>query len=354
MLGAARASEYAGWWSSGVPSFRTTVTTSMASRPSIGTGSSLYGNDWTSPDFGNNISMAFDDASLGSNQSAIYSTTFKAGTVSEITYWGEPVANFLSPKQFDSASSGWVPWLANFGNASGSDAVIKANIGRRSSDNRVGILWEYGTFTVIYFSSAVWDTAVANKFISIVVCHAPTSSSFANWTGGTVGASQDAVRAMLVNASTGALIDQKDSVISIFNNIVANPSAVTWRPYWQSDLVAGDFNTQTFTVSNDVVANRDYLFLNSGWVSIGDILDPAATDSASGLPYYRLLSGQGMPGTVGGSRAWVNFYSAGTYTSGSDDGLYRLSTGRTTQSTSTYSLMPTSYHTSPLTDSAHP
>jgi hypothetical protein len=218
----------------------------------------------------------------------------------------------------------------------------------------VGFLWNYGTFSNIFFTSATWDTAVANKFISLVVCTAPTSASFANWTGGTVSGSNNALRAMLVNASTGALIDQVDSVITIFNPIVANPSAVTWRPYWQADLAAGDFNTQTFTIDNDVIANRPYLFLNSGWISIGDILDPAATDSTSGLPYYRLLSGQGMPGTVGGSRAWVNFYSAGTYTSGSDDGLYRLSTGRTTQSTSTYSLMPTSYHTAPLTDSAHP
>ena len=353
MLGLGRASEYAGWWGGGAPSFRTTVTTSMASRPSIGTGTSLYGNDWTSPDFGNNISMAFDDASLGSNQSAIYSCTFKTGTVSEIS-WAEPSTGFLSPKTYDSEGSAWVPWLANFGNASGNEVSVKAQVGRRNSDNRVGILWEYGTYTQIYFSSATWDTTLANKFISLVVCQAPTSSSFANWTGGTVGASQDALRAMLVNASTGALIDQVDSAITIFNPVVANPSAITWRPYWQSPLVAGDFNTQTFTMDNFTGDNRDYLFLNSGWVSIGDILDPAATDSTSGLPYYRLLSGQGMPGTVGGSRAWVNFYSAGTYVSGSNNGVYRLSTGRTTQSTNTYSLMPDSFNEPPFTTSAHP
>jgi hypothetical protein len=328
----------------------------MSGRPSIGTGTSLYANDWTSPDFGNNISMTFDSTSLGSNQSAIFSCTFKASTISNITWSNQDSGLYLSPTTFDSTFSTWAPWIVNFANASGASCDMSPSLIRRASDNRVGIIWNYGTFSTIYFGTGLdWDTAIADKFVSLVVCHAPTSASFANWTGPTVGASQDAVRAVLVTASTGVIIGTVDAAATIFNAIVADPSAVTWRPYWQTTLAAGDFNSQTFTLSDTGgEANRDYLFLNSGWASIGDILDPTATDTTTGLPYYTLLSGQGMPGTVGGKQAWINFYSAGTYTSGTDDGLYRLSSGRTGQSTGTYSLMPTSYHTSPLTDSAHP
>jgi hypothetical protein len=328
----------------------------MSARPSIGTGTSLYGNDWTSPDFGNNISMAFNSTSIGSNQSAIFSVTFKASTISNLTWADQGGLGYLSPSTFDGVYSSWSPWTVNFANASGNTCNLSPWLIRRASDNRVGFTWNYGTYTQIYFGTGLdWDTAVADKFITLVVCHAPTSASFALWTGGTVGTGQNAVRSVLVNASTGAIISTVDTSVTISGNIVSDPSAVTWRPYWKSTLAAGDFNSQTFTLSPTAgTANTNYLFLNSGWASIGDILDPTATDGPSGLPYYTLLSGQGMPGTINSKQAWINFYSAGTYTSGSDDGLYRLSSGRTSQSTGTYSLMPSSYHTTPLTNSAHP
>lgn len=363
MLGIGRASQYAGWWS-GSPSFETTVTVGMTARPSIDDGTSLYANDWTSPDFGNNLSMSFNSSGLGSNQSAIYSCTFKASTVSNITWADQGGSSYLSPSTFNSAFSNWTPWKANFANSSGTSCTVGLQVIRRASDNRVGIIWTYGTFGQVYFGSGLdWDTAIANKFISVVVCHSPTSSSFANWGSSVPTGSQAALRVVLVNASTGALISTVDTTVNIISaNIVANPSAVTWRPYWQTTLAAGDFNTQTFTCDGDV-PNRNYLFVNSGWVSIGDILDPTATDSNTGSPNYAALSGQGMPSTVATKQAWVNFYSTSTYVDNSGpsyngstvwNGLYQLSPSRTATSTNIYSFMPASFHTSPLTDSAHP
>ena len=352
MLGVALTAQRAGW-GGGPPKFasRSQVTADLFG--SAGDGKSVLDNDWTSPDFGNNISMSFDSTGLGSNFTCVYSATLWVGAEADLVWNTDQYnSNYAWIKTVNNDTSGWTPWQVVMGGNTGPIYGLMSRFGRKIADDTVTFLWEYGGYSIFDITGLYWAD-IAERWITVTIATSSTTTTFAGWSGGSVGSGNNAGRVVVTDATTGGLLKSKDFVVSIFNPTIPDPSAVTIEPYWNFNLNYGQFYTQT-PQGGTGGADRTLLRCGGGWFSLGDAVDPLAADGTTGIPLYRYFSGQARPETIGGSRAWVNWYPVSTGTDGTDDLLYRLGPGRTSQATDIYARVPTSYHTTPLLNDSRP
>lgn len=332
MLGIGRASEYAGWWS-GKPSFTSTSRVASTTLGQFnGFSSVLATNPWRAPvTLGDPATYAFDNTGIVSARAQVSATTVRFDVMSNYTWATDP---YRSGYQFVKNTSG----------STGPAATAlypQSNTGTQYCDSRIGALCRTTTtnkfaifgspngYDYIPFTSSF--DSLANTWITIILAQAPTTSSFAGWTGGTPGTNFYPVRACIVNSQTGVLIEKVDINLNQFQGQSTTYASETWYPY-VDNTGPGTAYFYNYLQSFDPGYNPTPNFYQASyWSCLGQVFDP----TAGSIPNYKYLCGSNLPGTVGGVQSWINLSSAGNATTGSYTALVGIGPGRTTQ-TSNY------------------
>jgi hypothetical protein len=295
MLGLARASEYAGWWSGGalVIADNTTTTTSLfgslLTRPS-------YYTSWTGVTYPNSAgvslvpsgSTTIDTTGIGTEaKRSLASLTFRVGqdwmTTAPTTdfYQGFFVAHSLQNDTVNTFRS----------------VAVNKNNNQYLLTNGAG-----GDITI---PAATFDADYRDRWLTYIVATSDTpTTTFAGWTGGATDPLGNGwgSRALLVDTITGDILGTRDA----WNYSSAGTVDLTQTWTWGFDTSTYYDNHFLFFGGDIGQYNRADHNMISNWFAIGSTADPAV--------YYTQLTGTAISGTVAGIKSWSNwtFSEAGT------------------------------------------
>ena len=345
MLGAARASQYAGWWG-GPPKFVSTSQTTVACSGKYLDAVSITPNGWGMP--GN--TRSFDNTGVVSGAKGTQVITFKYQAQSNFTWTTD---TFRTNYQYIDTGSGanlltiwnyfyqntvetWDSMLAR--TVTGNYLSIKASFGS----------YEYFTLT----GNLPWDD-YANRWLTAIISYSDSQTDFSDWTG-TTGGTNWYQRIVLQDAVTGQLISTTDSRYSAFNNPIT-----TWANYtWSWDNVNSGSGTTANTAFASLVGpsgvtyDQTDMLVAAWWGCQGTMVDPLATVDSVQLRQY--FVGQCFPETVNGSRAWFNFTPFAIVVDNNDSLLPLALAARSSQSNNYAYKQITSSLTTPATDTSIP
>ena len=280
MLGIGRASEYAGWWNTGLKSVAFSSTSKLT------------------PTIRRVNSYSFATRDTNSGQFGIFGIS-PAGSLNLASLTGYTGYNYkrsVNVVHFYPNTSTWT----GYGNGQYSTVRQQFTNSAGTSSNNFDIqLQVSGTSLIVngYNYSYTLPAAVStyyNKWMSVVVSTAETSSVFTSWTGGTV--TDMALRIAVYNTLTGALIGKQDQAVN-------------------SSQMPGDWATQygtTLTVAQSFAANSYYYYcygigldtdattattpIGGLWFAWGTMFDPlSATDTSWRTAAPNSQIGQAIP-----------------------------------------------------------
>ena len=283
MLGMGRAGEYAGWWNTGIKSIAFNGSSSMV--PLI----------QQSPEFSlNTISYGLNEV-----QTQTVGATVVTGGAWNIT----GLTGFTGYNDYSMTSvfSVYLPWASGITNQSewalwnqqihnsGSNYDNAVNISIVSGSLRLSVDGQTKTLSGSY-------TNYTNKWITIVNSRAPTSASFANWTGGSSSGGNPAVRLAVYNTQTGAVIvifDYFGTAPGLNPPLSSLPSSL--QPY---DGVTDP--SMAFSIGGQTGLDQ---ITGAWWITIGQMFDPTTTTDLSWLT-------SNPSAVISNAKAWSNLQFA--------------------------------------------
>lgn len=348
MLGLGRASEYAGWWSGGAPQMTSSTTASVSAIMSYPSTVSLWSdNGWASPFF-NNLTTSFDSSGVVSGLKVCNAKTFRMGSESSYYWLQDPYVtayDYLAP---DNNATSYDPIFFYIGQTGGDVPTGNPKIARRRSDNRVAFLCQWGAYTFVPVTNYTW-TDLANRWITVVYSASDSSSEFANFNpiaGYTSGSTYN--RLVVADTQTGEILGQVDFRDAPFQTFPNNWASQTITYNSQQ---SGSEDSWLYSQFRDVTYG-DPVLASSGWLSLGETIDPLAT--SSGAQNYLYFCGNYLPEYINSVRAWVNIRSVSVATVGSNVEMSSMGPGRVSVTGNLYAKQPTSGATSPYVSNIIP
>ena len=284
MLGLAQASQYAGWWNSGL---RSVAFSGAGAIADVVEQSPAY--SWLT-DQSSQVWQVVDDFSPGSNGNVDLTglTGFTGFNNRRMTYVASVYVS--SSGTYNSAESNWFNTLEIGGTAWYFN--INMTVASVSGTNRLRFYFQPGngadggatvnTPTVI--------TNYLDQWLTVVASTAETSSAFVDWTGPTVTGT--AVRLCIYNTLTGALIAKTDAA----NNTIPAPALNTLPTTLPVNRIASSSNN-LYCNGNAGPATPTYT--TNWWITFGQCFDPvAATDTS-----WRTSSPSAV---ISSAKAWIN------------------------------------------------
>jgi hypothetical protein len=344
MLGAARASEYAGWWT-GTPSFFSSSLAAVDAQSTYLDTISITPNVWSLPP----DTRTFDNAGLANGAKGTIVSTFKWQAMSNYTWVTDSFRSFQHIENDSFAGAAFTTAQYYFlYPASSNGFVIKP--ARALTTNYISFQIAYNGYDFTTLTGNLsWDT-YADRWLTLIVSYSSSAGDFANWTG-TTGGTNYYQRSVLQDARTGELINQTDFRYTGFQGYDTNWANHTWS--WNNSTPGSG---EAYCVPNTSGANgyfdqTDWLTA-AGWMCQGAVIDPMATVNDVQLRQY--FVGQCFPETVNGARAWFNHTYFDTVVSGSNTALTRMLDSRATQTDDYFGQQTTANLTSPATDASIP
>ena len=273
MLGLGRASEYAGWWNTGLKKISFTGTSAMTKTVQQSPSYSL-----TSDQAGSGVTFT------GVNADTFSGVTVAAGAVNTTGLTGFTGYN---ASRLTIVHSFYLPWASGLTSISGSLNVCNLEY-TSSSAYYFGQNVQISSGGVLSFSNTSFGspltlsgsyTNYTNKWLTFVTSAAETSSVFQNWTGGTQGSNTVAYRNALYNSLTGQLIASVDfwatptnlpmPLGSIGNSVPMFISSAS-GPYPSLSIVLSNPSNTSTTITHGVL-----------WYTLGQMFDPFQTTDTS-------------------------------------------------------------------------
>ena len=299
------------------------------------TSSSTYStesNEWTGTG-----SDSFDQTGLtNSPKLSVKAVTFKLGTG-----WG----NYSTWNGLGRVNEFNSSWRNNTGTNYGSCGFVIQTGGTAGTVNFNGTLWYKGVVASgIPLTVSTIQSTYVNRWLAFVTATSDTTSTFANWTGGTITARNWCERSILVDIATSTIISQLDQVAPATGG-TDNTMDFATQAYGLTGTY--QFISQALvhpagTPSNTFNATPYYKL--SDWITVGNTFDP--------VTYWPQITGETPQGTVNSVQGWfsTNSTSAGTSTTFGTPGspAYRITVSAATrQPANVYQFIVNPYGTSP-------
>jgi hypothetical protein len=315
LLGIARTADLAGWntGSNQVSSLAITVpvTTDLTKAYVAGyyyqdfsaitatTGSS-YSTEWNQWD--TTGTGLFNQTGLtNSPQLTVRAVTFKLGTG-----WG----NYSVWNAFGRVNQNSCFWQNSIGTNLGRAAFVIQTSNTTGTVNFNGTMWDAGAVSSgIPLTVSSIQSTYANRWLAFVTATSTTTSTFANWTGGTITARNWCERSILVDIASQTIIGQADQVapVATGSDNTMDFSTQTYGLYTGvNPFISQGLMQQTGTSSATFNATPYYKL--SDWVTVGNTFDP--------VTYWPQITGETPQATVNSVQGWfsTNSTSAGTAT----------------------------------------
>ena len=299
MLGLARASQWAGWWTAGAePEARDmTVTFAVTAQ---GIPSPRYAADFTlvdpPPNFGTITQYAQDTDGANINVSGIgtqsvsttVATTFRVGQD-----WLNPSLDYYS-----------TPWNSydTFGNAVSATSVF-FNVGIQTDPGQIKL---HGYSAPGYDVGNAWPAEWRDRWLTLICSSSNNSADFNNWTAGS-NEYDIYQRVCLVDTVTGEILVQHDDdqTFTDWNNTIEFDQPwnmafdSTYGNYYYGAFISG--------VSDDWAAgNLQDIQIATQWKSFGSMVDPVGNT--------QYLASFSPPTDIAGVTAWARLISRDTGT----------------------------------------
>ena len=293
MLGMARASEYAGWWTRGSPILQTSLTvTSTVAQPFLI--SPRYYADMSGSTDNTNTSPVFvypSGATTTMDMTGVPNQPKR--TVSAMTF--RVGTNWMTTAPTTGNTDGLV-WFNNMNNA-GTDSFYSCGI---SLLNNVYQFRPSSFGTAITMSPSTFST-YRNRWLGLVCATSDSTSTFANWTGTGTNTYSWAQRSVLYDLENRTVIATADSYATQAVGTVDLTQA------WNFGFATGTYySNMFFNLTNPSTYYRYDCQIASGWHCMGETMDPAV--------YATQMLGSGISATVNGVRAWGLWASDGAGT----------------------------------------
>jgi len=286
MLGLGRAGEYAGWWNTGIKSIKFTGSSAMVPLTEQSPEYSWLTNDsdqtWSCVTDGSYNLTGLTGFSGFNNLRSTYFVSYYFSS----TYWP---TGLTSIPQFNA----WAQAVDVGGTSANYNSAynLYANGPVYSLRWGVGIAGNFNTGITLPGSYTVWR----DMWITFSASSAETSSVYTNWTGGTQGTNNCAIRVCAFNTKTGAVITTSDSW-----QTVTAPAL--------SSLPSTIGTTGTNSLSNSGTGESVYqTYTSNWWNTFGQMFDPLSITDTSWLT-------PSPNATIGGAKAWTNAQYTNTIT----------------------------------------
>jgi len=315
MLGLGRASEYAGWWSGGAIVINIPVATSVNQAAyqtptfSWQTQPGPQNSNQSSPDYfypsGNygNVDLTGYTSLTGFNDrrsTMMYSIYLNWPPGSPDDFYGQTTFNWNTSSV---AAYHYNAWDI----ASGQVSVnYGGQVGSGNYNDNVKLDGAYTLYT--------------DKWITVIISSAETSSVFTNWTG--TGSGNTYYRIAFYDTELGTLIKKKDTLTT--NGPFPSISSM-------GNTVPVTGNTTVSSTSWSLTSSDDTINYNASnyWISAGTMWDPE-TAKATDTTWLTTRPNE----TIGTGKAWVNVPYASLTTNGTGQGIKQSSTDLYTQANS--------------------
>lgn len=348
MLGAARASQYAGWWG-GPPKFLSTSEVDMTYQGQFTGTISLTTNGYGDPD----DTRTFDNTGIANGARGTQVITFKYQAQSNFTWATDAFRPSYELIKYDSGAGQILnasDWTYEYQSSQDFWNIVLA---RTVTGNYLSVLATYKGYDFFTLSgNLAWDT-YADRWMTLIASYSSDVTDFANWTGVT-GGSNYYLRLVLQDATTGELISATDARYNAFQS-----SDINWANYtWSWDSGSSGSSTTANTNMPTLAGNSGSLITQTDmlgaaiWCCQGAVVDPLATVDSVVLRNY--FVGSCFPETVNGARAWFNATPFAVTTSGSDTLVTKALPARAAQTNNYAYKNLTSNLATPVSDTSIP
>jgi hypothetical protein len=288
MLGTARASEYAGWWSTGLNSVAFSSTSTL--------GSEIY----QTPTYSwlmNNTDRSID----GVGNTGTIDLTGLTGFTGFDNLRSARIVNFYFPSTvWNSAAAGSIRVTQSndlWNGATSTQYPFQVQV----SLDTAGAIKQFRFASIFLSFSGAGNatlpgahTQYTDTWLTVVSVTAETSSVFAEWAGGAQGTNTQATRIAVYNTATGALIVKSDAWRNSTTasptwptlSTITNPLPQESGPNWYQDV-----SSFTSTGYETRIAGM--------WVGLGTTFDPLSETNTS---WRTALPTE----TIGNAQSWMN------------------------------------------------
>ena len=259
---------------------------------------SSYSTEWNSWDgFG---SGSFDQSGLtNAPKLSVKAVTFKLGTG-----WG----NYTTWNSLGRVNEFNSSWRNNTGTTYGSCGFVIQTSLTTGTVNFNGTLWYRGVVLgSMPIAVSTIQSTYANRWLAFVTATSDTTSTFANWTGGTITARNWCERNILVDIASQTIIGQVDQVAPATGGSDNTMDFATQA--YGLDTGTYQFISQALVqppgTPSDTFNSTPYYKL-SDWITVGNTFDP--------VTYWPQITGETPQGTVNSVQGWYSTVStsAGT------------------------------------------
>ena len=296
-----------------------TVATTNAENQAVGAGSSL-----------------FDQTSISNSPKlSVKAITFKINTG-----WG----NYSTWNQLGRVYTHYSAFNSSGGAVNNGQFALNIQTSQTTGTvNFNGTLWnaQYASSSMPFTVSSL-QASYANRWLGFVSATSTTTSTFANWTGGSLTASNWCERIILIDIASQTIISQADLVATATGGTIPNMDFTTQN--WELGTGSYRFfsigNLQENPASATFEATPFYKL--SDWFTVGNTFDP--------VTYWPQITGETPQGTVNSVQGWysTNSTSAGTSTTYIGSPAYFISvTAATRQPAGANQYIINPYSTSP-------
>jgi hypothetical protein len=296
MLGLGRASQYAGWWSSGAINISIPVTTTVSQAA------------YQTPSF----SWQTQDVSLDSNQQS-----FNGNATARIDLTGYPALTGFNNTRFTQMLSIYINWPGGLsdGTQAGLGSGVNDSTNSQGAGTNINILSGQLSFEWYNFPGGQTTTLTGpytdwtNKWLTLVFSGAETDSVYTNWSP--TGTGTGYYRFAVYDTQEGTLIKKSD-----YRTTPSNLPDLTTLP----TSLPVDFGPDTTNYSFGTLSpNTSSINTANYWYCYGTMWDPV-TASATDTTWLTTRPNN----TIGTGVAWVNLsYTDVVNYSGSDYGIKR-------------------------------
>ena len=289
MLGAGRASQYAGWWQSNPPAVVNMTSVSSASYLTKVTPSYSYLMEVNSSEsqVGYNLGYQYDNQQYFNLTGLTGFTGYNNDRLTMVSHVYLPWSS-----QTSASTNGQMRINLKQSAISSSDFSWTIYCGQNGGTGKFYVDASSPNGGVIFETTDSYSN-YNDKWLTVVFCQAETSSVYTNWTG--TGTGGVYLRVALYNTQTGALIGKKDAIVSAPSpnyDLSALPTNLTTSPDNNDRIQIQGYPGGTY--ANDY----DYR-VQSIWFSMGTMFDPlSATDTSWLTPQPSKQ--------IGNAVAWLN------------------------------------------------
>ena len=269
MLGAARASEYAGWWSQG----NINATANLTSVSSLN-----YARKIT-PTYSYRMEINSAESPIGYNTSQFNDKTYI--DITGLTgFTGYNALNSTAVQHF------YLPWSGKTGAStngqlrwsikqSGTVRNVIINTSQNGGSEKLSVNADYASGGSVNFDTTDSFTNYNDRWLTMVFSTSNTASNYTSWSN-PAGSGNVYARVALYDTQAGTLIGKQDARLTDPGfNVSTLPNPLTFDPSFDSIGIDG-FPGGTF--ANDY----DYRIQNI-WLSVGTMFDPLTTTDTTWL-----------------------------------------------------------------------